>query len=141
MFTSEIDEFDAAAVDGYFGGKAGGISFTSATCSSLCENISGWRSSSSSSSNELLLELVGSDISFNVDCSGSEESNSIELLSVESFHVHGELPRHSEAVWYDDERDGANSDAVTKDSSSVVVDDFKLEFQSYKNNQTFCQLV
>lgn len=54
--------------------------------------------SASSSSNELLLELEGSEISFNVDCSGSEESNSIELLSVESFHVHGELPRHSDAV-------------------------------------------
>lgn len=128
----ESDDVDVA-VDENFGGNAGGISWFEMVLMNGVKVFEGDSSiSASSSSNELLLELEGSEISFNVDCSGSEESNSIELLSVESFHVHGELPRHSDAVWYDEERDGANSDAVTKDSSSVVVDDFKLEFQSWK---------
>lgn len=52
----------------------------------------------------------------------------MELLSADSFQVHGEVPRHSEAVWYEDDLDGVYSEAVTNDSSSV--DDLRLEFQS-----------
>jgi hypothetical protein len=49
----------------------------------------------SESSKETLAEVLG----FIDGCSGSDESRSTELLSADSFHVHGDVPRHSEAVW------------------------------------------
>lgn len=90
-------------------------------------NETGDRKPFSESSNETFADDVPGNTFFEC-CSGSEESKSMELLSTDSFQVQGDVPRHSDAVWYDDERDGVYSEAVTNDSSSV--DDLRLEFQS-----------
>lgn len=68
----------------------------------------------------------------------SDESASSELRSVADSPPHQGEARHSDAVWYDDDRDApgvhVQSDAVTKDSSSV---DLTLELQSCRERRKY----
>lgn len=97
---------------------------------SVCSlNDTGDRKLCSESSKETFADDVPRRVFIGCGCSWSDESKSVELRSApDSFQHQGDVPRHSEAVWYDDDREGVYSEAVTNDSSSV--EDFKLEFQS-----------
>lgn len=65
---------------------------------SVCsQNEIGERKLFSESSNETFAEEIPASL-LSVCCSGSDESKSTELRSVDSFHVHGDVPRHSDAV-------------------------------------------
>lgn len=71
---------------GIFGGSGGDASDS---------NEIGERKLFSESSNETFVDVKRGLIDA---CSGSDESKSTELLSADSFHVQGDVPRHSEAV-------------------------------------------